>query len=713
MATSRPGEMPAAEVDALVRAAQAGDEAAFSELVSAHLPVLQGFVGRTLNGHADVDDVVQETLVRAMRGLAGLREPDKFRSWLLAIAYRETQALLRRRTADPSRAGEPAAEPVDPDGDFAERTVSELMLADQRRELVAAARWLDVDDQRLLSLWWQETLGQLSRGQLAAALSVNPKHVAVRVQRMRAQLEAVRGVIRALRAAPRCPGLDEAVQGWNGVADPLWRKRLTRHVRDCVTCEQHAHGLVAPEDLLLGITALPLLLGVATSAAGGAAKWSTWAAVRGYLSRKAVAAAASLTVVAGGVTAFAVLEEPATPDAPAFVSPAVSGPPLATGIPSASPTRSSTPSPAAAVGSGVATADIFVAPGGSDSGDGTAARPYATLGKAVSVVRAGQTIALRGGTYRPTEPVEISGSGTAERRITISNYRDERPVLDFGRVPADKWGITQRADYVTVQGLEIMNSRSHAYVCRSCRYGVFQRLVIHDNARSSLLLRDAGTIGNKVLDCDFFDNRDPAAPGSVGVGLAVTFGSGTGNLIRGNRAFHNADDGFDFNDFADPLTVEYNRSYGNGVNRWSLPGWDSDGVGFSIGGGDRAVTAAHVLRHNAAWDNAGHGFDDGDDKGAMRLTNNTAFRNGGVGFFLRATPGTVRDNVAVGNSPVDAVVAAATGAGNSWQTGDGTTALFRSTDPRAAEGRRAPDGTLPDTLFLATRSGIGADMSGG
>ncbi|GHJ43004.1 hypothetical protein Cs7R123_03460 [Catellatospora sp. TT07R-123] len=709
METRRHSHQPTPEVDALVRAAQEGSEAAFAQLISVHLPVLRGFVGRALNGHADVDDVVQETLVRALHGLAGLREPDKFRSWLLAIAYREVQALLRRRTSDLSRGQEPVAEPADPDGDFAERTVSELMLADQRRELVEAARWLDGDDQRLLSLWWQETVGQLSRADLAAMLSVNAKHVAVRVQRMRAQLEAVRAVVRALRAAPRCPDLDEVVQGWNGVADPLWRKRLVRHVRDCASCHRYARGLVTPEDLLLGIVALPL---AAASAAGGA-KAGSWAAVQQYLSHKAVAAAAAVAVAAGGVIAYAVLEAPANGDtAPAFVAPAGSGRPSPVGASprAAAPSASATPG---AVGIGVNAADIFVAPNGSDTGDGSAARPYATLGKAVAVVRAGQTIALRGGTYRPVAPVEISTSGTATQRITISNYRDEKPVIDASRVPADKWMITQRADHVTVQGLEIMNSRSHAYVCRSCRYDVFQRLSIHDNVRSSLMLRDDGTVGNKVLDCDFFGNRDPAAPGSVGFGLAVTNGSGTGNLIRGNRAFRNADDGFHFNDFASPLTVEYNRSYGNGVNRWNLPGWHSDGVGFSIGGGDRAATAAHVLRHNAAWDNAGHGFDDGDDQGAMQLSHNTAFRNGGVGFFLRAAPGTLRDNAAVGNSAPDAVSAAATSQGNSWQTGDATADLFRSTDPRTAEGPRAPDGTLPGTSFLATRTGIGADLSGG
>ncbi|WP_169789846.1 hypothetical protein [Actinoplanes subtropicus] len=73
-----------------------------------------------------------------------------------------------------------------------------IVVAGQRRELVEAARWLDAGDRRLLALWWQE-----ASGELADALRVQPKHAAVRVQRMKAQLDVARGVVRALRARPR------------------------------------------------------------------------------------------------------------------------------------------------------------------------------------------------------------------------------------------------------------------------------------------------------------------------------------------------------------------------------------------------------------------------------------------------------------------------------------------------------------------------------
>ena len=67
------------------------------ELVEGWLPLVYNVVGRALNGHADVDDVVQETMLRAVDNLGTLRDPDSFRSWLVAIAMRQIRDRARRR----------------------------------------------------------------------------------------------------------------------------------------------------------------------------------------------------------------------------------------------------------------------------------------------------------------------------------------------------------------------------------------------------------------------------------------------------------------------------------------------------------------------------------------------------------------------------------------------------------------------------------------
>jgi RNA polymerase sigma-70 factor (ECF subfamily) len=52
---------------------------------------------RLLGRDADVDDVVQEVFVVAMRGLRNLREPAAIKGWLATVAVRIARRRLRRR----------------------------------------------------------------------------------------------------------------------------------------------------------------------------------------------------------------------------------------------------------------------------------------------------------------------------------------------------------------------------------------------------------------------------------------------------------------------------------------------------------------------------------------------------------------------------------------------------------------------------------------
>ncbi|GGX48824.1 sigma-70 family RNA polymerase sigma factor [Streptomyces noursei] len=243
---------------ATVEAARAGDDAAREQLVSACLPLIYNVVGRALDGHADVDDVVQETMVRVLESLADLREPASFRSWLVAIAMNQ----VRRRWTVAHRAPvvglDQTVERPDRSADFVDVTILRLGLSGQRREVAEATRWLDEGDRALLSLWWLEAAGELSRPELATALGCGTRHTAVRVQRMKEQLETGRVVVRALAGKPPCPELDRLTATWDANPAPLWRKRIARHTRHCAICSAHWNDLLPAEGLLAGLAMLPL-----------------------------------------------------------------------------------------------------------------------------------------------------------------------------------------------------------------------------------------------------------------------------------------------------------------------------------------------------------------------------------------------------------------------------------------------------------------------
>ncbi|MFK0192067.1 sigma-70 family RNA polymerase sigma factor [Kitasatospora sp. NPDC090308] len=243
---------------ATVTAARAGDRQALEHLVAQSLPLVYNIVGRALNGHADTDDVVQETLLRTVRGLPDLRDPAAFRSWLVAIAVRQVRNRQQDRAAalDRSARLEEAEAIPDPALDFAGLTVLRLGLTEQRREIAEATRWLDPDDRELLALWWLKETGELEQADLVAALGLSSGHAAVRTGRMKKQLDLSRLLVRALAADPRCPGLAETAATWDGTPGPLWRKRLARHVRDCGRCTGGRGELLPAERLLYG---LPLL----------------------------------------------------------------------------------------------------------------------------------------------------------------------------------------------------------------------------------------------------------------------------------------------------------------------------------------------------------------------------------------------------------------------------------------------------------------------
>jgi RNA polymerase sigma factor (sigma-70 family) len=250
---------------ATVVAARAGDQRAMDDLVAGCLPLVYNIVGRALCGHADVDDVVQESMLRVVRGLADLVDPASFRSWLVAVAMSQVRqrhrGMARDRIAAPPGPSRPDAADLDdladPGADFVDLTILRLELTGQRQEVVRATRWLDAEDREVLSLWWLELAGALTRPELAGALGLSREHAAVTIQRTRARLEVARSVIRALDAMPRCPRLADLVAGWDTAPGPLWRKRLARHVRECDRCWRTPVGVVSADWLLADLPLLP------------------------------------------------------------------------------------------------------------------------------------------------------------------------------------------------------------------------------------------------------------------------------------------------------------------------------------------------------------------------------------------------------------------------------------------------------------------------
>jgi RNA polymerase sigma factor (sigma-70 family) len=226
-------------------------------VIAESLPLVYNMVGRALHGLADADETVDETMLHIEHGLGharpgGLHDPAAWRSWLAAVAMRQVRDRWRVRQELPLFALADEAGP-----DFVDLTILRLDLSGQRAELARATRWLEPEDRDVLSLWWLEAAGELTRAELAAGCGLTSQHVTVRVQRMKARLDAARSVERALSAVPRCPLLADLIRHWDGRPAPHWRKRVARHTRECPLCERQWHGMRSIEGLLVGLGLVP------------------------------------------------------------------------------------------------------------------------------------------------------------------------------------------------------------------------------------------------------------------------------------------------------------------------------------------------------------------------------------------------------------------------------------------------------------------------
>lgn len=81
----------------LIRAAGAGDTAAFEELVRAYQSHVWRFLRHLLGDAALAEDVTQETFVRVYRKLKTFRSRSKFSTWVFSVARNAGIDALRSR----------------------------------------------------------------------------------------------------------------------------------------------------------------------------------------------------------------------------------------------------------------------------------------------------------------------------------------------------------------------------------------------------------------------------------------------------------------------------------------------------------------------------------------------------------------------------------------------------------------------------------------
>lgn len=182
----------------LVRACQAGDEAAFAELFGRYKGQVMKSAFLIVGNEADSENVLQDTFVKVWQKLPTLRDPESFAPWLRRIMVRIAWACCKKRSAETPMAEmwQAADEAREVAGDAA--TPLDGVLAAENREAVwAAVCRLDVKLRTVVVLFYYD---ELSVREIAEATGVLTGTVKSRLWATRRKLK-------------------QNLQDWGGAAD--------------------------------------------------------------------------------------------------------------------------------------------------------------------------------------------------------------------------------------------------------------------------------------------------------------------------------------------------------------------------------------------------------------------------------------------------------------------------------------------------------------
>ncbi len=86
-----------AEDRELVLRARQGDRSSLEALLRRHTRRVRACVIAVLGAREDLDDILQETMIRGMTRLSALREPEQVDAWLPGIARNLCRDRIRRK----------------------------------------------------------------------------------------------------------------------------------------------------------------------------------------------------------------------------------------------------------------------------------------------------------------------------------------------------------------------------------------------------------------------------------------------------------------------------------------------------------------------------------------------------------------------------------------------------------------------------------------
>src|SRR3954447_15080285 len=180
---------PPTDAELVARALGSGAQALWAqdELYRRYRAAVQRLATTFAELDADeVDDVVQESFVRAFRALKGLKDPERFSAWLFTIARNRARSYLTARSTH-ARAVEEATR----ESNLAEESVPAASVQLEREAELRAVREVidglrEGPEKETVRLFYLD--GTLSAREIADRMGVGKSAVTMRLERFRARV---------------------------------------------------------------------------------------------------------------------------------------------------------------------------------------------------------------------------------------------------------------------------------------------------------------------------------------------------------------------------------------------------------------------------------------------------------------------------------------------------------------------------------------------
>jgi len=173
-----------------LKALQQGDRGEFARLVEQYSPMIYRLGSKMLDNPQDVEDMLQETFIKAYRHLGDFDGRSSLSTWLYRIATNEALMAMRRKRPDTISFDEPQADETEPQEplqivDWCCMPEQELMSAEGRAYLDKAVESLPTS---LRVVFLLRDIEGLSTRETTEVLNLSEMAVKTRLSRARLQL---------------------------------------------------------------------------------------------------------------------------------------------------------------------------------------------------------------------------------------------------------------------------------------------------------------------------------------------------------------------------------------------------------------------------------------------------------------------------------------------------------------------------------------------